>query len=107
LDDVELGKDRIQEIVAALASDQGVDPKQILFRWNALKRMVLPEHGLQLDEKVYTLKIHLGKKTQAFTFAESAARNCVKAPEAFLAAYKDHIIAELKRLKRPESSARR
>jgi hypothetical protein len=100
LDDFELGKARIQELVGGLAGVQGIDPKHILFKWSMLEGMVLPEHGLQLNDKVYTLKIYLGKKSQPLTFAAHSVHASIRNPKAFLSAYEGYVITALRKLKR-------
>ena len=99
MDDGELGKRRIEGLMASLAQVQGLDPKQILFKWN-LEGMVLQEHEIQLDEKVYVLKICLGDKLQTITFSISLVQKSVNDPKLFLLAYESYIVATLRRLKR-------
>ena len=100
MDDVELGKTRIQELVAALAGVQGIDPKHIVFTWSMLEGMVLPEHGLQIKDKIYALKIHLGEKSQPLTFAAHLVHTSMRDPKTFLSAYEGYVIAALRKLKR-------
>ena len=58
--DLESGKERIPGLVAASAEGLGVDTKNLIFIWDMFEGMILPEHGLQLKNKVCVLKIYLG-----------------------------------------------
>ena len=64
--------------------------------------MILPEYEIQPDEKVYTLKIYMGKRSQALSFVENEVRKSVENPEQFMKECKSFIIAALRRLKRLE-----
>lgn len=99
--DLESGKERIQELVAASAEGLGVDTKNLIFIWDMFEGMILPEHGLQLKNKVCVLKIYLGNRSQALTFTESLVHKSVQNPEAFASECKDSIIATIRKLKRP------
>lgn len=96
------GKARIQELVAASAEGLGIDPKKLLFKWDVLEGMILPEHGLTLKEKVYILRIYLGRKSQALTFEESFVHKSIESPKEFMSKCRTSIVAALRKLKRPE-----
>jgi hypothetical protein len=104
LENDDSAKGRVQELVTAMAEAQGIDPKQLVFKW-ASEPLVLQEHLLELKEKVFNLRIYLGKKSQVLSFAESVIQNSVTSPKTFLAAYTDQLIAALKRLKRFSAAA--
>ena len=98
MDESTLGKVRIQELVAASAEGLGIDTKNLIFKWDVLEGMILPEHGIQLKEKVYILKIYIGRRSQAITFAEPLLRKSIENPKAFESACKDSIITTIRKL---------
>ena len=104
MDDCILGKVRIQELVAASAEELGIDTKNFIFKWDVLEGMILPEHGIQLKEKIYILKIYFGRRSQAITFAEPLVRKSTENPKAFESACKDSIVTTIRKLKRPDRS---
>ena len=105
MDDIELGQRKIEELVTALAGVQGIDPKQVLFKWDVLDALVLPEYGIQIDGKIYALKIILGDKWQALTLSLPLVRKSVNNPEAFLLESESYVAATIRKLQRRTSAS--
>lgn len=93
---------RVQDFVAAWAEKHGIDPKQILFKWDVKHGMMLPEHEIEVGQTICILTIYLGKKSQALTFSGPAFSRSHENPEKFLSEYKGQVVAALRRLKRPD-----
>jgi hypothetical protein len=94
------GKIRIQELVTTAAEGLGIDPKQLVFRWDVLEGFVLPEHEIKIEEKVYVLRIYRGKSSQGLTFTARLVQESVDQPLAFLSELRDPIIGALRKLRR-------
>jgi hypothetical protein len=103
MEDVEVGKGKIQEIVAALATGQGIDPAYLVFKWES-KPLVLQEFGIELADKILQLGVCLGKKSKNLSFSELAVRTGATNPREFLSAYNDYIVDGLKRLESASSA---
>jgi hypothetical protein len=93
----ESGRHRIHDIVVAATEKLGIDPKLLVFKWDLLNGMILPEHGLTLKQRVYVLKIYLGKRSQAITFSEKAVQESAK-ESVFLSDFKKPIVTALRKL---------
>jgi len=98
-------KNRVQEHVATWAESNGIDPKQILFKWDIRDGMMLPEHGIEINQKICILTVYWGRKSQAIIFSGPTFSRSNENPEAFLSGNKDRIIATLRKLTRPEKRA--
>lgn len=97
MDDIALAENRIQQLVASIAVEEGVDPKQFLFTWEK-SDLVLQEHGLRLSDKVFNLRIYLEKKSRTLAISEFLVQTVLQNPETFISAHKDAIVAALKKL---------
>jgi len=95
-------KKRVQDFVAEWAEKNGVDPKNILFKWDIQHDLVLPEHELTLSQTVCILTIYMGKRSQALTFSGPSFSRSNENPEGFLSENKDQVVTALRKLKRPE-----
>ncbi len=96
------GKSGIQELVQGFAAGLGIDPTKLLFKWDQT-RLVLPEHGLELDEPVLNLSVYLGKKSVVLSFSEELVRSSADDAYAFVTKYTDYVITALRKLKRPDN----
>ena len=95
-------KNRVQEHVSAWAEGNGIDPKQILFKWDIRDGLALPEHGIKGNQTVCVLTVFWGRRSQAITFSGPTFSRSNENPEAFLSENKDRIISTLKKLTRPD-----
>lgn len=86
------------------AAGLGIDPTKLLFKWDRT-RLVLPEHGLQLDQQVFNLRVYLGKKSVVLAFSEELVRSSSIDAYAFVTKYTDYMITVLRKLKRPEKNS--
>ena len=95
-------KNRVHEHVAAWAESNGIDPKQILFKWDIQDGMVLPEHGIKVSQTICILTVYWGKRSQAIIFSGPTFSRSNENPEEFMSENKDRIIATLRKLMRPD-----
>lgn len=95
-------KNRVQEHVSRWAESNGIDPKQILFKWDIRDGMVLPEHGIKVNQTVCILTVYWGRRSQKITFSGPTFSRSNENPEAFLSENKDRIISTLRKLTRPD-----
>lgn len=99
------GKSGIEELVQGFAAGLGIDPTKLLFKWDQT-RLVLPEHGIELDQQVFNLRVYLGKKSVVLAFSEELVRGSAVDAYAFVTKYTDYMITALRKLQRPEKGAR-
>jgi len=99
LSESDIGKSGIEELVQGLAAGLGVDPMQLVFKWDRTQ-LVLPEHGLQLKDEVLTLRIYLGRRSETLSFSEELVRSSVENTFGFISKYTDYVIGALRRLKK-------
>ena len=98
-------KNRVQEFVANWAEMQGIDPKQIVFKWDVQDELVLPEHEITVNQKVCILTIYLGKRFEALTFSGPSFTRSNQNPAGFLSENKGQVLGALRRLNRLRKGA--
>lgn len=86
-------------MVVSTAEELGIDSTLLVFQWEMQAGMILPEHGIQITDKVHVLKIYLGKSSQALTLTESIMCDILGKPEALTAMLKKSIDRALRKLK--------
>lgn len=104
MDENDQGKSGIEELVQGFAAGLGIEPTKLLFKWDRT-RLVLPEHGLELNQQVLNLKVYLGKKSVVLAFSEELLRTSAVDAYAFVAKYTDYMITALRKLKQPEKDS--
>jgi hypothetical protein len=98
-------KNRVQEFVANWAEKQGIDPKQIVFKWDVQEELVLPEHEITVNQKTCILRIYWGKRFETITFSGPSFTRSNQNPEGFLSENKAQVLGALRRLKKLQKGA--
>lgn len=97
MDEIDVGKAKAQDFVTDQATEKGIDPSRLQFKWESTP-LVLQEYGIELADKIFQLRVRLGEKSRVLSFSELAIRACARSPEDFVTANKDYIIDGLRRL---------
>ena len=98
-----MAKGRIQAFIAALAEAEDIHPAHLVFKWTELKEMTMPKHGIMLNDKVHSVRIHLGRNSQVLISTDSEMQKSDRAPKVFLSTNKNEIPTALRKLKRRRS----
>ena len=103
MEDIDIGKGKIQDLVADTATGQGIDPTDLVFKWES-KPLVLQEFGIELADRIFQLTVCLGKKSKILSFSESAVCTGAANLKEFLSEYKDYLADGMRRLESASSA---
>ncbi len=92
-------KESVQDVIRALARCAGVDPGQLIFKWEELQGLERPGAESRPDNKVQSVRVYLNKSWSTLIFADSELKSLARIPEQILAIHKHDILEDLRRLK--------